>query len=122
LFILNLLCTYQEWLNTITGYWVLQYKIQSLEGIKFKSGPLPLPTHQPRQHLIIPAIAYKPYISSCLNPAISLQPNSGRRLAVTRFPDIPSKADANLFAVAQRLAAQDVLLTKGKPTRDFSLI
>jgi len=56
-----------------------------------------------------------------LTPAISLQQCSGRRLAVTRFPDLTSKTDANLFAVAQRIAAQDVLRTKGKPTRDFSL-
>ncbi|MEQ8191768.1 MAG: hypothetical protein ABRQ39_27635 [Candidatus Eremiobacterota bacterium] len=68
------------------------------------------------------AIANMPDISSCLNPAISLQPDSGKRLAVTRFPDLPSKTDANFFAVAQRIAAQDVLRTEGKPTRDFSLI
>jgi len=82
----------------------------------------PLPTHQ------TPATSY--YTGYCkqaqqlqlINPAISLQPNSGRRLAVTRFPDFTSKTDANLFAVAQRIAAQDVLRTEGKPARDFSLI
>lgn len=65
-----------------------------------------------RRLLVIPDTADSPDISICLTPVISLQPKLMEKTRCYTFLQTLSKTDANLWATAQRFAAQRVFRSK----------